>query len=279
MTWYRGDCHVHSALSRGADRTPGQIAAEARENGLAFIVVTEHDAAAPPGAWEPLAGDDLLVIPGQEAVTRTGHWLALGLGPGQVIGSAYGVRDDAIGRHTGEVHRAGGLCVAAHPHAPYPRGAFMYPFDGFDAIEVWNGQWSSDIHLAGQMGTHTVVRAAELGARAILDGLRTGRSWIAGSPSVHLSLDVSAAGRAAGIGERLDTGGEPALVRVTVTGVPSGTVSFHTERGTVHREPLPSDGHGTVEWRTTAEESSFVRVEVRHPGRHAAALANPVVLG
>jgi len=22
----------------------------------------------------------------------------------------------------------------------------MYPFDGFDAVEVWNGPWSSDLH-------------------------------------------------------------------------------------------------------------------------------------
>jgi hypothetical protein len=46
----------------------------------------------------------------------------------------------------------------------------------------------------------------------------------------------------------------------------------------MHRESLPNDGSGTVEWRTSAEESAFVRIEVRHPGGHMAALANPVIL-
>jgi hypothetical protein len=63
-----------------------------------------------------------------------------------------------------------------------------------------------------------------------------------------------------------------------VGGVPSGTASLHTDRGTVHREPLPAEGTGTIEWHTSAAESAFVRVEVRHPSRQMAALTNPVIL-
>jgi hypothetical protein len=138
---------------------------------------------------------------------------------------------------------------------------------------------NSDTHLDGQIGIpHTVVLAEELSSAAILAGIRAGRSWIAGSAAVELSLQVSAADRNAGIGERLETCGEPAVVRVVVGGVPSGVVSFHTDRGTVHRESLPGDGLGAVQWHTSAEESAFVRIEVRHPGRHAAALTNPVIL-
>ncbi|PJI99855.1 hypothetical protein BX264_0120 [Streptomyces sp. 2333.5] len=29
--------------------------------------------------------------------------------------------------------------MAAYPHAPYPSGDFMYSFQGFDVVEVWNG--------------------------------------------------------------------------------------------------------------------------------------------
>jgi hypothetical protein len=123
-----------------------------------------------------------------------------------------------------------------------------------------------------------VVLADELSAGAVLAGLRAGRSWIAASTNVELSLRVSAAGRAAGIGERLDTGGEPAVVRVVVGGVPAGTVSWHTDRGAVYREALPGGGPGAVEWRTSAAESAFVRVEVCHPGGQMAALTNPVIL-
>jgi hypothetical protein len=311
--WYKGDCHVHSARSHGGELSPEQLAADAREAGLDFIAITEHNNAETHAAWSELAGDDLLVILGQEVTTQTGHWLALGVEAGQVVESRYGIRDNLIGRYVRQVHDAGGLCVAAHPYAPYPGGVFTYPFEEFDAIEVWNGLWESDLawnadnsaavaewgrslaagigggrwlpamgnsdtHLAGQIAVpHTIVKADELSVAAVLDGIRMGRSWIAGLPGVELSVHATSAGRQAGIGELLTTDGEPAVIRVVVGGLSGGTVTFHTERGTVHRTAVP-DGGMSVEWETGAEESLFVRVEVRHPNGHAAAISNPIIL-
>ncbi|MCX4850838.1 CehA/McbA family metallohydrolase [Streptomyces sp. NBC_00893] len=311
--WYRGDCHVHSVHSDG-ELTPEQLAAGARAAGLDFLATTEHNTAAAHGAWNRHVGDDLLVILGEEVTTRTGHWLALGVRPGQVVDWRYGLRDGRIDGRIDEVHRAGGLCVAAHPHAPYASGTFMYPYRGFDVVEVWNGAWSSDVpwnadneaalaewgrglaadihrgrwrpamgnsdtHLAGQIAIpHTVVLAEELSADAILAGIRAGRSWIAGSPTVELSCTASAGGRSAGIGERLKAGDTPVVVRVDVRGVPSGTVGFHTEQGRAHSASLPESGTGAVEWRTATADSAFVRVEVRRPDGHMAALGNPIIL-
>jgi len=312
--WYRGDCHVHSVHSDG-ELTPGQLAAGARAAGLDFIATTEHNSARAHGSWGHLAGDDLLVVLGEEVTTRTGHWLALGLAPGQVIDWDYGVADALIDRCLEEVRAAGGLCVAAHPHAPYPTGSFLYAAEGLDVVEVWNGLWTSDLpwnadneaaladwgrglaagvragrwqpamgnsdtHLEGQIGIpHTVVHAAELSTRAVLDGLRAGRSWIAGTSAVALTFTATAAGRTAGIGERLAAGGEPVVVRARVSGAPSATVAFHTDRGAVHRAALPDSGAGTAEWHTSSRESAFVRIEVRDPRGHMAALTNPIVLG
>lgn len=281
--WYRGDCHVHSVHSDGR-LTPEQLAAGARAAGLDFLATTEHNTSEAHGVWNRHIGDDLLVILGEEVTTRTGHWLALGIHPGQVVDWRYGLRDERVGRCLDEVHRAGGLCVAAHPHAPYASGTFMYPYQGFDAVEVWNGLWSSDepwnadneaalaewgrglaadvhrgrwrpamgnsdTHLEDRIGIpHTVVLAEDLSVDAILAGIRAGRSWIAESAAVELSLTVSAGGRSAGIGERLKAGDAPAEVRVDVRGVPSGTVSFHTERGgrttrrCPHRDRAPWSG-------------------------------------
>ncbi|MEU4220343.1 CehA/McbA family metallohydrolase [Actinoplanes sp. NPDC026623] len=275
---------------------------------------TEHNTCDTHGAWGPLAGDDLLVILGQEVTTPTGHWLALGVEAGQAVDWQYGVRDEAIDREVARVHRGGGICVAAHPHLPYPSGVFMYPFQGFDAVEVWNGQWSSDLpwnadneaalaewgrslasdvhngrfrpaignsdaHQEGQLALpHNVVPASGLSTEAILAGIRAGRSWIAESAGIELSLTASAGERGAGIGQRLTAREEPVTVRLDITGVPSGVVSFHTDRGTVHRESLPGDGSGAVRWQTTEAESMFVRVEVRHPGGSMAALTNPVTI-
>jgi predicted metal-dependent phosphoesterase TrpH len=301
--WYRGDCHVHTRRSYGAELTPARVAAAAREVGLDFISITEHNAASTH--HDPA----LLVIPGQEVVTRTGHWVAVGLPPGQVVDWNYGVRDDLIERAVESVHRSGGLCIAAHPHAPYPSGVLMYPFRQFDVVEIWNGAWrsavpwqanneaalaewgrglaagirdgvwrpaigNSDAHLEGQIGTpQTVVLASELSASAVLAGLRGGHSWIAESAAVELSFTARAGDRSAGIGERLTTGGEAVVARVEVHGVPDGVVSFHTERGQAHFEKS-----GRIEWPTTADESGFIRVEVRHPDGGMAALTNPIIL-
>jgi len=304
---------VHSVYSDGK-LTPQQLAAGAREAGLDFLATTEHNTAEAHGAWGRHAGEDLLVILGEEVTTRTGHWLALGIPPGQVIDWRYGVRDERLSRHLDEVHRSGGLCVAAHPHAPYTSGTFMYPYQGFDAVEVWNGPWRSDLpwqadnetalaewgralaadiqqgrwrpavgnsdtHLEDQIGIpHTVVYAEELSTAAILTGIRAGQSWIAESAAVELSFAISVGGHSAGIGERLNIGDEPAVAHVEVRGVPNGTVRFHTVQGTAHRASLPDTGSGTVQWHTSAEDSAFVRIEVRHPDGRMAALRNPIIL-
>jgi hypothetical protein len=308
--WYRGDCHVHSTHS-GWQLTPARLVADARAMGLDFLAATEHRDAGGYDEW--MGQDDLLVIPGREAPTGTGHWLALGLPPGHIVDWRYGVRDGAVDGHLAEVHRLGGLCVAAHPHAPYPSGQFMYPYDGFDVVEVWNGPWTSDrpwqadneaalaewgralgagvhsgrwrpamgnsdTHYEGQLGIpHTVVRAESLTPGALLAGIRAGHSWIAASTDVSLSLTATAGARSAGIGDRLPVPPDtPVLVRVEVTGVPAGTVSLRAERGLVHQEPLA--GSGIVEWPTTPAGSGFVRVEVRRDGGAMAALSNPVLL-
>jgi hypothetical protein len=80
----------------------------------------------------------------------------------------------------------------------------------------------------------------------------------------------------AGIGEVLQA--DEVVVAVSVRGVPSGRVSFHTEQGRVHSATLPSDGAGEVIGETCAAEAGFVRVVVRHRDGSMAALTNPVRL-
>ncbi|MHB9855859.1 CehA/McbA family metallohydrolase [Streptomyces krungchingensis] len=313
--WYRGDCHVHSVSSSGGELTPAELVADARSAGLDFLAATEHNTVETHGSWAQHADDDLLVILGQEVVTRSGHWLALGVRPEKGVDWQYGAEDDVVDQHLDEVRRAGGLCVAAHPYAPYPSGTFEYSYQGFDVVEVWNGQWTSDLpwqadneaalaqwhrmlvadigqgrwmpavgnsdtHLKGQLGSpHTVVRADELSVDAVLAGIRAGRSWVAASEAVRLSFAVAAGARGAGIGERLQTGDKPAVVRVDVVGVPHGTVSLHTEQGEVCRASLRGAGSRTAEWRIDAQESAFVRAEIRDGEGRMAALTNPIVLG
>ena len=285
--WFRGDCHVHSAFSDG-ELTPAQLVDAARAIGLDFIAATDHNLAADSAAWLDNRSDDLIVILGEEVTTADGHWLVLGGDPA--------------------------VRVVAHPHAPFATGTFRRDYSDFDAIEVWNGLWTSerhwnadnetalaewarglaaslgdgswpvatgnsDAHGEGQIGSpHTVVRACDRSADAILRGIRSGRCWIASDAAVDLTFVASAGDRSAGIGQPLRAIGETVSMCAEVRGVPSGHVTIHTDRGVVHTADLPPDGAGTVEWRGEHIRPAFVRLEVRRPDGQMAALTNPIVV-
>lgn len=309
--WFRGDCHVHSTRSVNADLPVDEIVRAALRSGLDFIAPTEHNTVDGHADWEPYAGE-LLVIPGQEVTTRTGHWLALGLRSCRTVDWRYGVRDGRLEAELDRVRAAGGLCVAAHPHAPYAGGRLGYPLELFDAVEVWNGRWTSslpwqadneaataewgrglaagmaggrwlpavgnsDAHQQGQLGTpHTVVRADALTPAAVLAGLRAGRSWIAAGRHVELTLTAGTDDQIAGIGDVLRA--DEVTVTAAVRGVPSGRISVHTGRGTARSATLPPDGAGEVVWETRASDAGFVRVVVRDRDGSMAALTNPIRL-
>ncbi|AXK34590.1 phosphoesterase [Streptomyces armeniacus] len=321
--WYRGDCHLHTVHSDGK-RTPTEVAAAARAAGLDFIVSTEHNTTSGHGAWEGLWGRgdgserELLVLCGEEITTRNGHYLALGTDPGTFVDWRYRARDDAYARFARRVHRADGLVVPAHPNCPFVGCQWKFGYEYADAVEVWNGPWTpddelavaawdntlvadddwlpamgnSDAHREGQdVGLpHTVVHAAELSRRALLDGVRQGHSYLAESSRVTLRLTATGPhGEHADIGERLRVASPDAevTVRLDVTGGPArATARLLTDQGELHAEPLPS-GAGTVTWRTRASLATYVRAEVRHPVAEGApaglpgamsALTNPLWL-
>ncbi|WP_330339312.1 CehA/McbA family metallohydrolase [Streptomyces sp. NBC_00557] len=317
--WYRGDCHLHSWHSDGR-RTPAEIAALARAAGLDFVGSSDHNTHASHAHWADAAGDDLLVLLGEEVTTRNGHVLALGTGPGTFVDWRYRARDRRWPHFARVIRDAGGLVVPAHPYADCVGCAWKSGFAEADAVEVWNGMWTPDDEVAlaawdgllvasvreegawlpamGNSDAHrdpdvvghpqTVVLAEELSRRAILAGLRAGRSYVAESRTVSLDFTVSAAsGERAGLGERLAVGADtPVTARLTVSGAPRCSVRFVTDQGVLFRSgPLPVSGAEVVEWRTTPAYAAYVRAELRHetalgpvPGMMAA-FTNPVFLG
>lgn len=294
-SWYRGDCHLHTVYSDGG-RGPDEVAAAARAAGLDFITSTEHNTPSAHRVWAQHAGDDLLVLLGEEVTTRNGHWIAAGIDGGTFIDWRFRARDGVLAEITGRVRDAGGLCVAAHPYGPCVACSFKFGFGEFDAVEVWNGAWTPDDEAAtaawdgrladgerhwlpamGNSDSHqpdqqiglpqTVVAANGLNRADLTAGIRAGHSWIADAATVELDLvAVGAHGQQAGLGERLDVAAdEPVSVRLTCSGVPQGTVRIITDEGEVYRRLLPADGTGQVEWRTSAAASTYLRVEVRRP--------------
>ncbi|MEU5579646.1 CehA/McbA family metallohydrolase [Streptomyces huasconensis] len=297
--WYRGDCHLHSVHSDGR-RTPAEVAALARAAGLDFINSSEHNTHSAHAHWAAHAGDDLLVMLGEEVTTRNGHVVALGTDPGTFVDWRYRARDNRFGRYARKIRDAGGLVVPAHPHATCVGCNWKFGFGEADAVEVWNGPYTPDdevsladwdsmlvtsvrggkpwIPALGNSDAHrdpdriggpqTVVLADDLTRDAILEGLRRGRSYVAESKEVELSFSA-AGGRArhAGIGERLPVDRDtPVTVRLDAKGAPGCTVRIITDQGVLHTTPpLPASGTGTVEWRTTPSYAAYVRAEIRHP--------------
>ena len=296
--WYRGDCHLHSWYSDGR-RTPAEIAALARAAGLDFINTSDHNTHTSHPHWASEAGDDLLILLGEEVTTRNGHVVALGTEPGTFVDWRYRARDNRFGRYARQIRRAGGLVVPAHPHATCIGCGWKFGFGEADAVEVWNGPYTPDdevtlaewdnllvasvregrewIPAMGNSDAHrdpdvvglpqTVVLADDLTRQAIQDGIRAGRSYVAESKNVSLSFTATGdKGRHAGIGERLEVGPDtPVTVRVEVSGAPRCTVRIVTDQGVLlTSDPLPVTGSGTVEWRTTPACAAYVRAELRH---------------
>ena len=118
-----GAYHVHSSQSDGSGSV-AEIAHAASAADLGFVIFTDHgDGTRPPAA--PVYNDGVLCIDALEVNTLGGHVVALGLrtaSPYPLAGEARDVIDD--------VHRLGGVAIAAHPDSPDPglrwRGAARY---------------------------------------------------------------------------------------------------------------------------------------------------------
>ncbi|MEY9992124.1 hypothetical protein ABIE67_004156 [Streptomyces sp. V4I8] len=296
--WYRGDCHLHSWFSDGR-RTPAEIAALARAAGLDFINSSEHNTHSAHAHWASEAGDDLLIMLGEEVTTRNGHVVALGTDPGTFVDWRYRARDNRFGRFARQIRKSGGLVVPAHPHATCVGCNWKFGFGEADAVEVWNGPYTPDdevtladwdsmlvasvregrdwIPAMGNSDAHrdpdpvgspqTVVLADDLTREAIQEGIKAGRSYVAESKNVSLTFGVSGAkGEHAGIGERLEVDrNTPVTVRLEASGAPRCTVRFVTDQGVLFTSPpLPVAGSGVVEWRTTPSYAAYVRAELRH---------------
>lgn len=316
--WYRGDCHLHTVYSDGR-RLPSEVATGARQSKLDFMVSTDHNTPASHGVWGQYAGDDLLIMLGEEITTHNGHFLAAGLPAGTWIDWRYRARDGKLPGFLRKIHKSGAIAVVAHPFSTCMACGWAFDYAGMDAVEIWNGPWTQDDEMAvlqwnsmlgraahggkwlpamGNSDAHhpgqviglpqNVVLADDLRRAAILAGLKAGRTWIAESADVGLAFTVTGRRSSAGIGERLPAASdETVTATVQVEGVPNGTVRLITDQGEAFTGSLPASGSATVSWRTTPAVSTYVRAEVRHPGTDPtggtpgamAALTNPIFLG
>jgi predicted metal-dependent phosphoesterase TrpH len=213
-----GDFHVHSFFGDGA-LPPWEIRREAARRGLDVVAITNHNQtfAARLGAWLARRFDGPLVLVGEELTTPRFHIAAVGIRHPIEWRLPAQEAIDAI-------HEQGGVAVAAHPDASYPRSFDRAALERLDGVEVElpaadepderaaldfyelamsvrshvSAIGSSDFHFASPVGSpRTYLFATGLTREAILDALRSGRTVSYDSRGNAIGDGRLVAGRAA----------------------------------------------------------------------------------
>lgn len=134
----RGVIHVHTNRSDGTGSVDDVLRAAAAA-GLKFVIVTDHgDGTRAPDL--PDYRNGVLYIDAAEISTEDGHIVALGLprAPYPFGGEGRDVADD--------IHRLGGLAIAAHPGSPKRElqwTDWSVPLDGLEWLNA-DSEWRDD---------------------------------------------------------------------------------------------------------------------------------------
>jgi hypothetical protein len=147
---YPGALHIHTTYSDGTGTIP-QIAAAARQAGLKWIVISDHDSLA--GKDEAGWYGDLAVLVGYEISPEHSHYLVLGLSelvpptlpPAEFVAAVRARGGWGFVLHPDE--RAGSYFKVALPWRDWS-------IRGFDGIEIWNymSEWTDGITERNRYG-------------------------------------------------------------------------------------------------------------------------------
>lgn len=201
----QADFHAHTRISDGF-LSPPELVIQASRRGLDVLAVTEHNLLFPAEIarwWSELVGGPTILL-GEEVTTRAWHLHAIGIHT-RVSPSL------PLAEVIDEIHRQGGLAIAAHPVKRF-WSSFLPVLDRLDGAEVmhplslrarpsasgWSGGdlvaffdealargkrltaiGSSDYHFGAALGRpRTLVFARSDAAEDVMDALRAGRTVV-----------------------------------------------------------------------------------------------------
>jgi len=300
--WYKGDLHTHTVHSDGK-LTVAELARAAREAGLDFIAITDHNNTA--HQVDAFPEDGLLHIVGEEVTTPGGHANVWGLGPHDFTDFRVLPGDPRIEALVEAATERGALFSVNHPFLSCAQCSWTHAIpDGVTGIEIWNGHegpqeaaialWdqtlrsgrritgigSSDFHRLPQPLARGSVRiwASELSTPAILAGIREGRVIVMGdatSPTPRFALRAD--GKTAVIGDTLPLGPQGAFaIEVAAPGLARGRADIYWNGEKVDSAPL--EGENPVVFDRTASAEGYVRVQLYGADGRILALTNPIYI-
>jgi hypothetical protein len=304
--WYRGDLHTHTDHSDAGDRTVAELVQSARECGMDFVFLTDHNTISGLGEMDALPAGDLLTASGIELTTFWGHALCLGTRTWVDWRVRPGTGDMA--RIAAEVEANDQLFVIAHPlSAGDPRCTGctwrygeMMP-GAARLVEIWNGPWGGDsgnegartlwhdwlnqgLRMVATAGTDThhsrdytarpglnVIYAEELSEAALLRALRAGHLYLSTGPQVAFRAQDQQ-GRQWMMG---DTVALPAEFTLAWQDCPEDAqVRLFANGRLLDRWTSGTDGR--FGWRMSPDQADWVAVEIRDGGGEMLAATNPI---
>jgi hypothetical protein len=191
------DLHVHSFPFSWSTLSPWDTVIDARYQGLDVVALTPHNHVwvGKVGWWfSRLAGDPIVIV-GEEIASRRYHMLAVGISDTVDPGLP-------AARAIEEVHRQGGVAIAAHPYEQFQREYDAEALQTLDGTEVVRPEaqhdersasalrefyhrakvaaiGSSDFHGPGPLGySRTYIFARERTKQSVLDAIREGRTVV-----------------------------------------------------------------------------------------------------
>jgi len=311
--WWRGDLHMHTVHSDG-DWTIPELISSARDTGLDFIVITDHNNSSHHAEIDRLNKGlkHPLVMRGEEITTYGGHTNAWGLASGTWIDFRVHPGDAArMSKIAAETHRSGAIISINHPFALCGGCSWTYQaaVPDFDAIEIWNGPWdatdemalkmwdqilqsgrritaiaSSDSHRSlnpiGQPTTH--VSAKVLSQALLLEGIRQSHVYLtdkAAGPVVtfgaQLATDKLPARWAIGDEVHLNVPETIRFLIATEIVPPDATVSLISNGRVVRSFPARADNQPEV-IEIKCQQNSYFRLEIRDKTETVLAVTNPI---
>ncbi|WDZ80225.1 CehA/McbA family metallohydrolase (plasmid) [Ensifer adhaerens] len=278
--WYRGDLHCHTFHSDAAG-APELLHAAARQAGLDFLAVADHNTITQRRYFHPHSSPDLVFVRAMEITTAVGH------------ANVFGVDDWIDFRMTKPehartlerlVHERGGLLSVNHDKPTIP---WDYELPKIDCMEVWQSHWlawnwvsleryqqrlasglkisaigGSDFHQPARLMPEgplvlarptTVLFLEELSEEAVLGAMKAGRGYVTEGPAgPHLELTANGAPMGSSV-----TG--PVTAEALVRGAKGDKLVWLDASGIVGEQAIEAD-----DWvgRYAGSPDRFLRTEI-----------------